>query len=134
VSDPLPAAVGLKVLDILERDNLAAHAQHLGTIFRDYLLRLQSIYPCIGDVRGQGLMVGLEIVKDRMTKVPDEALGNALADRMMELGLSANVVRVPGFGACFRMAPSLTITEEELLDGLRIIEEAFRTTASTAAA
>lgn len=115
----------------MERDNLAAHAERLGKIFQDYLRRLQTIYPCIGDVRGQGLLVGLEIVKDRKSKTPDEALGNALAERMLELGLSANVVRVPGFASCFRMAPSLTITEEELLEGCNIIEEAFRTTPGT---
>lgn len=74
-------------------------------------------------------MVGMEIVKDRKTKEADEQLGIALADRMLELGLSANVVRGPGFGACFRMAPSLNITEDQLNEGLEIIAEAFRTTA-----
>ncbi len=101
VSDPLPAAVGLQVLTILERDNLAAHAKRMGDIFRDFLLGLQKQYPSIGDVRGQGLMVGLEVVK-HPSKEPNEELGNALADRMLELGLSANVVRIPGMSSCFR--------------------------------
>ncbi|KAK7036769.1 hypothetical protein VNI00_011435 [Paramarasmius palmivorus] len=128
VSDPLPAAVGLKVLEILTRDDLAGRAARLGARFRDFLLELQKQYHCIGDVRGQGLMVGLEIVKNRSTKEPDEQLGTALADRMMELGLSANVLRIPGTGSCFRMAPALTITEEELEKGLHIITDAFKTT------
>ncbi|ESK95442.1 aminotransferase class-iii [Moniliophthora roreri MCA 2997] len=128
VSDPLPAAVGLKVLEILTREDLAGRAARLGAIFRDFLLDLQSRYHCIGDVRGQGLMIGFEIVKNRSTKEPDEHLGAVLADRMMELGLSANVLRIPGTGSCFRIAPALTITEEELKMGLGIIEEAFKTT------
>ncbi|KAF9041739.1 dialkylglycine decarboxylase [Hymenopellis radicata] len=130
VSDPLPAAVGVQVLTILERDNLAAHAERMGNIFREFLLELQKQYPCIGDVRGQGLMVGLEVIK-YPSKEPNEALGNALADRMLELGLSANVVRIPGMGSCFRIAPPLSITEGELREGLTIIEEAFKTTDGT---
>ncbi|KAJ7146157.1 class III aminotransferase [Mycena epipterygia] len=128
VSDPLPAAVGLQVLEMLERDNLSGHAERLGQRFRSFLLGLQAQYECIGEVRGMGLMQGMEIVKDRTTKEPDEALSTALSDRMLELGLSANVLRIPGIGSSFRMAPPLTITQEELDAGLAIIAEAFRTT------
>lgn len=119
----------MKVLEILERDQLAQRAERLGGIFHDFITNLQRQYTCIGDVRGQGLMQGIEIVSDRETKQPDEKLGNALADRMLELGLSANVIRgIPGLGSCFRMAPPLNISEEDLMKGLHIIEEAFRTT------
>ncbi|KAK7055484.1 aminotransferase class-iii [Favolaschia claudopus] len=128
VSDPLPAAVGLKVLEMLERDSLASHAESLGQRFRAFLLGLQAQYECIGEVRGLGLMQGMEIVKDRTTKEPDEVLATALSDRMLDLGLSANVVRLPGMGSSFRMAPPLTITQEELDAGLAIIAEAFRST------
>ncbi|KAJ7153472.1 aminotransferase class-III [Mycena crocata] len=128
VSDPLPAAVGLKVLEILERDNLAERAERLGQRFRSFLLGLQAQYECIGEIRGMGLMQGMEIVKDRTTKEPDEALSTALSERMLELGLSANVLRIPGIGSSFRMAPPLTTTQEELDAGLAIIAEAFRTT------
>ncbi|KAJ7730659.1 aminotransferase class-III [Mycena maculata] len=128
VSDPLPAAVGLQVLEMLERDNLAGQAEYLGERFRSFLLGLQAQYECIGEVRGMGLMQGMEIVKDRTTKEPDETLATALSDRMLELGLSANVLRIPGIGSSFRMAPPLTITQEELDAGLAIIADAFRTT------
>ncbi|KAH8833823.1 pyridoxal phosphate-dependent transferase [Flagelloscypha sp. PMI_526] len=127
VSDPLPAAVGVQVLTILERENLAAHAQRMGDKFQAGLRRLQEKYPCIGDVRGQGLMVGMEIVKPESGKArePDEELGDKLADRMLELGLSANVVRMAGMASCFRMAPPLTVTEQELEEGLSIIQKAL---------
>lgn len=113
---------------MLERDNLALRAEHLGQRFRAFLLGLQAQYECIGEVRGMGLMQGMEIVKDRTTKEPDEALATALSDRMLELGLSANVLRIPGIGSSFRMAPPLTTTQEELDAGLAIIAEAFRST------
>ncbi|KIY46152.1 aminotransferase class-III [Fistulina hepatica ATCC 64428] len=125
VSDPMPAAVGLKVLDIVLRDKLPAKAEHLGNMFQDFLRGLQAKYQCIGDVRGQGLMVGLEIVKDRVSREPDEELGILLGDKMLELGLSANVMRLKGTGSVFRMAPPLTITEDETKQGLEIIEKAF---------
>ncbi|KAJ7270673.1 class III aminotransferase [Mycena haematopus] len=128
VSDPLPAAIGLQVLEMLERDNLANRAERLGQRFRAFLLGLQAQYECIGEVRGMGLMQGMEIVKDRTTKEPDEDLATALSDRMLELGLSANVLRIPGIGSSFRMAPPLTTTQDELDAGLAIIAEAFRTT------
>ncbi|KAJ7222408.1 aminotransferase class-III [Mycena pura] len=128
VSDPLPAAVGLRVLEILERDNLAGRAEVLGQRFRSFLLGLQAQYECIGEVRGLGLLQGMEIVKDRTTKEPDEALATALGARMMDLGLSANILGIPGIGSSFRMAPPLTITQEDLDAGLAIIAVAFRST------
>lgn len=131
VSDPLPAAVGCKVVEMLTRDNLAARAAQLGDILISGLRELQQKYESIGDVRGRGLLVGLEVVEDRTTRAPADKLGDALADRMMELGLSANIARIPGKGACMRIAPPLTVSEEELREGLRIIEEAFETTEGT---
>ena len=76
---------------------------------------------CIGDVRARDLLEGLEVVEDRKTPAPAEALGGQLADRMMELGLSANIAQIPGKGVCMRIALPLTISEEDLQEGLRII-------------
>lgn len=118
---------------MLTRDNLAARAARLGDILLGGLRAIQDKYECIGDVRGRGLMVGLEVVEDRKTKIPADKLGAELSDRMMELGLSANIVKIPYKGACMRIAPPLTITEEELHEGLRIIEQAFETTEGTKA-
>ncbi|EIN03848.1 dialkylglycine decarboxylase [Punctularia strigosozonata HHB-11173 SS5] len=131
VNDPLPAAVGLKVLDIVIRDNLVERARAKGHILHDGLRHLQSRYACIGDVRGRGLMAGVEIVADPVTKAPAPELANALANRMMELGLSANLATMPSFGGVFRIAPPITITPEELEMGLAIMEEAFKTTEGT---
>lgn len=131
VNDPLPAAVGLKVLQIVERDNLVKQSYNIGIKFRAELNKLMKKYSCIGDVRGKGLMIGIEIVKDRKTKESDSELAGRLAAKMMELGLSANLIAVASFGGVFRIAPPITITEEELQIGLDIMNQAFYETEGT---
>lgn len=128
VNDPLPAAVGLKVLDIVVRDNLVEHSKELGVRLQTALRKLQSRYGCIGDVRGRGLMAGMEIVADREKKTPAPELGYALANRMAELGLWAQLSTMPSFGGVFRIAPPITVTEQELNEGLTIMEQAFSET------
>ena len=130
-NDPLPAAVGLKVLEVVIRDGLVARSQAAGLKLQEGLRRIQARYGCVGDVRGRGLMAGLEIVADRETKESAKDLGGKLASRMGELGLSANLSTMASFSGIFRIAPPITISNEELEVGLRIMEEAFRTTEGT---
>lgn len=127
INDPLPASVGLKVMEIVERDNLVVQAKERGELFLKGLKKLKEKFDCIGDIRGRGLMVGVEIVKSRETKEPDAELASVLASIMMERGLSANLIAVPKFGGVFRIAPPITITEQELEAGLAIMESAFAT-------
>jgi 4-aminobutyrate aminotransferase-like enzyme len=131
INDPLPAAVGDKVLEIVVRNNLVEHARAMGKILHDQLNSLKDKYGCIGDIRGRGLMAGVEIVEDRETKTPALALGKTIGDRAYELGLWANLSSHPSFGGVFRIAPPITITEDQLLSGLRILEEAFAMTSGT---
>ncbi|USW54721.1 Putative aminotransferase class-III, pyridoxal phosphate-dependent transferase, major [Septoria linicola] len=131
INDPLPASVGDKVLEIVVRDNLVQRSRELGHKFQKRLRLLQSRYGCIGDVRGRGLMAGVEIVADRRTKVGNPELGAAVASKMEELGLWAQLSTMPSFGGVFRLAPPLTTTDEELEQGLSIIEEALATTPGT---
>ncbi len=125
VSDPLPAAVGLAVLDVVERKGLIARATQAGALLRNGLLALQQKYGCIGDVRGRGLLLGLEIVTDREGRMPDIAMGDRIAEAAMERGLSMNIVNVPAMGAVFRIAPPLTVTDTEITQGLDILGEAL---------
>lgn len=125
VSDPLPAAVGLKVIDIVERDRLAAQAAKKGARLRSGLEALMGRYECIGDVRGRGLMLGMEIVLDRRTKAAAPELGASIARRCLESGLSMNILQLPGMGGVFRIAPPLTITDDEIDRGLEILDRAL---------
>ncbi|PVH89652.1 4-aminobutyrate aminotransferas-like protein class-III [Cadophora sp. DSE1049] len=131
VNDPLPAAVGLKVLEVVVRDGLVERSRIAGLKLNAGLLELQRRYGCIGDVRGRGLMAGVEIIMNMETKEQGVDLAAALADRMMELGLSANILGSKMFGGVFRIAPPITITDEELGAALEIFEEALKSTPGT---
>jgi 2,2-dialkylglycine decarboxylase (pyruvate) len=125
VSDPLVAAVGNTVLDVLWAQELDRRAAELGAYLRKGLLALGERHPVIGDVRGRGLLVGLELVLDRQTKETSDELGAAVTRRCLELGLHMNVVQLPGMGGVFRIAPPLTSTEAELDLGLEILDTAI---------
>jgi len=131
VSDPLPAAVGLTVLDVVEEERLVARARHLGRRLFDGLSELKQRYECIGDVRGRGLMLGVEIVKNGESREPDHDLGAKIAAEAFRRGLSMNIVKLPGMGGVFRIAPPLTISEDELDLGLRTISDAIEAVLST---
>jgi 2,2-dialkylglycine decarboxylase (pyruvate) len=125
VADPLPAAVGNTVLTILERDALDQRTQKLGDHLRRGLLDLADRHEVVGDVRGRGLLQGLELVLDRDTKQGADQLGATVTRRCLELGLHMNVVQLPGMGGVFRIAPPLTSTEEELSLGLEMLDTAI---------
>ncbi len=125
VSDPLPAAVGVTVLDVVERDKLVEQAVVHGERLRQGLLSLQQRFECVGDVRGRGLLLGLEIVVDRQTKAPGFELGARIMEEAMRRGLSMNIVKLPGMGGVFRIAPPLTVSDEEIDLGLAIMAEAI---------
>ena len=133
VSDPLPAAVGLTVLDVVEEERLVERARYLGDKLFDGLASLKQRYECIGDVRGRGLMLGVEIVKNGESREPDHELGAKIAAEAFRRGLSMNIVKLPGMGGVFRIAPPLTISEPELELGLRTISDAIEAVLSTGA-
>jgi 2,2-dialkylglycine decarboxylase (pyruvate) len=123
VSDPLPAAVGLAVLDVVESEKLVDRARQSGERLRQGLLSLQQRFECIGDVRGRGLLIGLEIVSGRKSKEPAGELGSRIGEEAMRRGLSTNIVRLPAMGSVFRIAPPLTVSDDEISQGVRILQE-----------
>ncbi|WP_103503788.1 MULTISPECIES: aspartate aminotransferase family protein [unclassified Streptomyces] len=125
VSDPLVAAVGNTVLDVLTEERLDERARSLGEFLRHGLSELADRHAVIGDVRGRGLLVGLELVADRETKQGSDQLGAQVTARCLERGLHMNIVQLPGMGGVLRIAPPLTATEEELTLGLEILDEAL---------
>jgi len=130
VSDPLVAAVGNTVLDVLHRDRLDVRAAELGATLRTGLLEIQDRHDVVGDVRGRGLLQGLELVADRGTAAGSDRLGAAVTRRCLELGLHVNVVQLPGMGGTFRIAPSLTSTTDEIALGLEILDRSIGDAAS----
>ncbi|WP_433795974.1 aspartate aminotransferase family protein [Actinoplanes sp. CA-252034] len=123
VSDPLVAAVGNTVLDVLTAERLDVRAGELGSYLRKGLLESATRHRVIGDVRGRGLLIGLELVADGGRQADE--IGAAVTRRCLELGLHMNVVQLPGMGGVFRIAPALTSTTGELDLGLEILDQAI---------
>jgi 2,2-dialkylglycine decarboxylase (pyruvate) len=124
VNDPLPAAVGLKVLEIVQRDALAERAKVVGAQLTAGLRGLQQRFECIGDVRGRGLLMGLEF---RSLGARDAAaVSDAVTDVALELGVSANIVRAGASQGVMRIAPPLTVSQAEVDLGVELLGEAIR--------
>ncbi|HXA68894.1 MAG TPA: aspartate aminotransferase family protein [Stellaceae bacterium] len=126
VNDPLPAAVGRKVVEIVERDRLPARARELGARLKQGLKDLQRKYSCIGDVRGRGLLLGLEFAPEGGGGQSAQALSDAVTDIALTLGLSANIVRAGHSAGVMRIAPPLTVSEAEIDLGLELLEAALK--------
>ncbi len=126
VSDPLAATVALTVLTVIERDNLVKRAAELGTQLSERLVELRDRYEVVGDVRGRGLLQGLELVTDKESRTPADALGAAVTTACLDRGLHMNIVQLPGMGGIFRIAPPLTTTDAELHAGVDILEASLK--------
>jgi len=125
VSDPLPAAVGRAVLRTVLAENLAQRAADTGARLRAGLGELQDRHEAIGDIRGTGLMLGVDLVRDRESRAPDERFGTAVTQRCLQLGLSVNIVKFSGLGSVLRIAPPLTISAADVDLGLEILDKAL---------
>jgi 2,2-dialkylglycine decarboxylase (pyruvate) len=134
VSDPLPAAAGLAVLDVIAEEGLVERAAARGEYMLARLRELQAEHEAIGDVRGRGLLVGLELVEDRDTRAPADALGAEVTRECFDRGLSMNIVRAGTNANCFRIAPPLTVTEDEIDLAVEIMDAALKAVREPAAA
>ncbi len=122
-SDPFTARVGLAVVDVIVSDGLVERAAAMGQYLRDRLVELMRRYENIGDVRGRGLLLGVEIVADRETREPGHDLIGQLSDRCFQLGLNIN--RVGGIHSVWRLAPPLTVSRDEIDRAIDILDQAF---------
>ena len=119
--DPLPAAVALKQLEIIERDNLTARAEVLGARLASGLERLCQSYDAIGDVRGQGLYSMIDVVTDKKSKRTDAAMAERIRYNAALEGLI--FICVKNF---MRFCPPLTTTEAEIDEALAALERAIK--------
>ncbi len=118
--NPLSCAAALVTLDLLDEE-LLENARCMGDHLRGRLEAMMPSHPCMGDIRGLGLMVGVELVRDRATREPAADLRNAVVAEafrrgLLLLGCGASVVR---------FMPALNVTAELLDEGLTILEEAL---------
>ena len=126
VSDPLLGEVGLAVLRVLKQEQLVERARTVGSYLRGRMLDLQQRYEAMGDVRGEGLLLGVELVKDRESRTPHHELGALTTRKCFEKGLSMNIRRRPERGSVWRIAPPLTVSHDEIDRAAAILEDALR--------
>jgi len=128
VSDPLPAAAGVAVLDVIAEEGLVERARERGDYLIERLRELEQEHEQIGEVRGRGLLVGLELVEDAETRRPANELGAAVTAECLVRGLSMNIVRSGSIANCFRLAPPLNVTVDEIDLAVEILDAALKAT------
>ena len=122
--NPVACAAALAVLEIIFEEDLLSRAQKLGEIIKRELLRISEKFPVIGDVRGLGAMVGMELVKDRKTKEPAPDVTKAVQTEALRRGVIFPTAGL--YGNVIRFLIPLITPEEALLEGLGVLEEAFQ--------
>ncbi|HHY2675181.1 4-aminobutyrate--2-oxoglutarate transaminase [Bacillus toyonensis] len=121
---PLSCAAGLAVFEIMEEENLVERAQQIGNRIMAHLHAMQLKYEVIGDVRGIGAMVAMELVTDRITKEPAKELTVQLIDEFWKNGLISIGAGI--FDNVLRFLPPLVISNEEIDKGFEIINQSFK--------
>ncbi|KAM3689974.1 hypothetical protein ACJW30_09G085600 [Castanea mollissima] len=109
--NPVCTAAGLAVLRVIEKENLQENAHVVGSHLKDRLTALKNKYEIIGDVRGRGFMLGVELVTDRQQKTPAKAETAHVLDQMKELGVL--IGRGGIYSNVFRITPPLCFTKED---------------------
>ncbi|MCW4049437.1 MAG: aspartate aminotransferase family protein [Candidatus Bathyarchaeota archaeon] len=122
--NPIACATALKVIEIIERENIVEKSAKMGKKLRKRLNEMKDKYPSIGDVRGLGPMLAMEFVKDRKTKKPDPETSSNVMKTCLQNGLMT--LKAGLFNNAIRLHPPLTIENEYLETGMNILEEAVK--------
>ena len=120
----MACAAALISTQVIEEEQLLAHATHLGEVALRRMNKMQASHPIIGDVRAKGCLMGIELVKDRGTKEPFDQAGALVYRKAFRKGLAW----IPA-GHILRMSPPIVMDEATLLKGLDLIDEAIGETA-----
>jgi 4-aminobutyrate aminotransferase/(S)-3-amino-2-methylpropionate transaminase len=120
--NPVASAAVVAVIDIMRREKLADNALRMGELMKKRLLEMEEQSPYIGDIRGVGLVMAVELVKDKTTKEPAPDLTKKMIDLCAEHGLLVGSVGV--FGNVLRVAPPLVINEAEANESLDLFAAA----------
>jgi 4-aminobutyrate aminotransferase / (S)-3-amino-2-methylpropionate transaminase / 5-aminovalerate transaminase len=121
--NPVACAAVVAVIEIFEREKLEQNSLRIGALIKRRLEQIQEKCAWVGDVRGRGLVMGVELVKDKKTKEPAPDLTKQLIDVAAQNGLLIGSVGV--FGNVIRVAPPLVITEDEAVESLDLFEKSL---------
>jgi len=120
--NPLAATAALATIQTIVRDKLVEHTAKVGTLMLDGLRGLQEKYEFIGDVRGKGLLIGIDLVKNRDTK---EELSSQVTERIFQEALKRGLLMM-GYFPRMRLNPPLVITAAQVQEGIDILDEVFQ--------
>jgi alanine-glyoxylate transaminase/(R)-3-amino-2-methylpropionate-pyruvate transaminase len=120
--NPVVSAMGKAVLEVIEQEKLQENSLKQGTRIKGGLEKLKAKYPIIGDVRGKGLMLGVEMVKDRTTKEPAKAECAAVLEHAREMGLLLGKGGL--WGQTIRFAPPMCINSDDADFTLEVLDAA----------
>jgi 4-aminobutyrate aminotransferase / (S)-3-amino-2-methylpropionate transaminase / 5-aminovalerate transaminase len=123
VGNPVALAAALAVLDVFEEEELVTRSAVIGEIARERMLAWQARWPQVGDVRGLGAMLAIELVNDPDTKSPAPELTASVIEEALQRGLV--LLKAGVYGNCIRLLCPLTISDAELDEGLGVWEEAL---------
>jgi 4-aminobutyrate aminotransferase/(S)-3-amino-2-methylpropionate transaminase len=123
VGNPVAQAAALAVLDVIEDEGLVARASAIGDVLRAHMLAWQERFPQIGDVRGLGAMLAIELVRDPLSRDPAPELATAVAEHAMAHGLL--LLKSGLQGNCIRVLCPLVISDAELEEALVVWEGAL---------
>jgi 4-aminobutyrate aminotransferase / (S)-3-amino-2-methylpropionate transaminase / 5-aminovalerate transaminase len=123
VGNPVAQAAALAVLDVFEEEGLCDRASAIGETMRQRMLAWQERFPAIGDVRGLGAMLAIELVEDRETKKPAPELASRVAEAAAERGLL--LLKSGIYSNCIRVLTPLVLTDAELEEALGVWEDAL---------
>jgi 4-aminobutyrate aminotransferase/(S)-3-amino-2-methylpropionate transaminase len=121
--NPLACRAAIAVLDRIERDGLLQRAERVGELAMERLREMQERHEVVGDVRGRGAMVAVELVTDRRTKEPAAAAATAVIKECYREGVI--VLKAGTYDNVVRLLPPLTIDEGLLLEGLDVLDKAL---------
>jgi 4-aminobutyrate aminotransferase len=121
---PVGCAAALATLEVIEEEHLLDHAREVGVFALERMEEMKERFPIIGDVRGIGLLLGIELVKNRTTKEKATEEAEAVLYHCLSKGLSFKLT----MGSILTLTPPLTITREEMGRALEIIEEGLEQT------
>jgi alanine-glyoxylate transaminase/(R)-3-amino-2-methylpropionate-pyruvate transaminase len=121
--NPVSMAAGLAVLDVIDEEGLQENARRVGGHFLAGLRRLQDRHPLVGDVRGMGLMLGVQLVSDPVSRAPATAETLEVLEAARELGVLLGKGGLDG--NVLRIKPPLCITKEDVDFALEVLEEAL---------
>ena len=121
--NPVTSVAARATIEVIEEENLLQHVGEVGSHFRQGLEALQEKYPVIGDVRGLGLMQGLELVKDRKSKEPAPEATSQLLERTRENGLLVGKGGL--YGNVIRLSPMLNIPKSDIDEAIRLLDKSL---------